>query len=310
MTRLCNRPASIHMGGHRLRGLGGYTAGGAGYVCRCAAGLLVLTSIEEWPSPIMGILRDFERRVEGAVEGLFARAFRSGVQPVELGKRLVRAVEDSRQVGVSRVYVDNVYTIELSPRDRQRFAEYERALCSELAALAVDSARENNWAMLGPARVELATAEDLVEGRFRVSGRVEAAEQPAAPMPAGRGWGAEPAVPAGPATAMLPGEVHQPRVRAPASLVLVSAGGSGRVFPLTQLETTIGRSEQSDIALADPGVSRNHARIIREGDDFIVEDLRSTNGTEVNGQPIRRRRLANGDVIKLANSSLQFRREG
>ncbi len=261
----------------------------------------------------MGILRDFERRVEGAVEGLFARAFRSGVQPVELGKRLVRAVEDSRQVGVSRVYVDNVYTIELSPVDRQRFAEYERALCSELAALAVDTARENNWAMLGPARVELETAEDLVEGRFRVSGRVEAAERPpvaAAPPQAASGWGADPAVAAGPATAMLPGEVRQPRVRAPAKLVLVSSGGSGQVFPLTQIETSIGRSEQSDIALADPGVSRNHARIIREGDDFIVEDLRSTNGTEVNGQPIRRRRLADGDVVKLANSSLQFRREG
>jgi hypothetical protein len=258
----------------------------------------------------MGILRDFERRVEGAVEGLFARAFRSGVQPVELGKRLIRAVEDSRQVGVSRIYVDNVFTIELSARDRQRFAEYERALCSELAALVVDTARESDWAMLGPARVELDTAEDLVEGRFRVSSRVEAVERPAAPVAAADGWAHEPGVPAGPATAMLPGETRQARVRAPASLVLVSSGGPGRAFPLTQLETSVGRAEESDIALADPGVSRNHARIIREGDDFIVEDLRSTNGTEVNGQPIRRRRLAEGDVVKLANSSLQFRREG
>lgn len=269
-----------------------------------------MVSIEELPSPIMGILRDFERRVEGVVEGLFARAFRSGVQPVELGKRLVRAVEDSRRVGVSRIYVDNVYTIELSPRDRQRFAEYERALSSELAALAVDTARESDWAMLGPTRVELATADDLVEGRFRVSSRVEAAERSSQPPVVARGWAPEPPVPAGPATAMLPGEVRQPRVHAPAALVLIDAGGPGRVFPLTHLETSVGRSEQSDIALADPGVSRNHARIIREGDDFIVEDLHSTNGTEVNGQPIRRRRLANGDVVKLANSTLQFRREG
>jgi pSer/pThr/pTyr-binding forkhead associated (FHA) protein len=93
-------------------------------------------------------------------------------------------------------------------------------------------------------------------------------------------------------------------------MVLLDAGRPGRVFPLSQLETSVGRAEQSDIALADPGVSRNHARIIREGDDFIVEDLRSTNGTEVNGQPVRRRRLADGDVVKLANSTLQFRREG
>jgi hypothetical protein len=256
----------------------------------------------------MGFLRGFERRLEGAVEGLFARAFRSGVQPVELGKRLVRAVEDSRQVGVSRVYVDNLYSIELSPRDRQRFADYERALTSELAALVVDTARENDWAMMGPARVELETDEALSEGRFRVVSRVEASEQP---VPAARGWAQESMGPVGPATAMLPGEVRSTRPHAPATLTLLMATGAvSQVYPLNQSEVLIGRSEQSDIALADPGVSRNHARIIREGDDFIVEDLRSTNGTEVNGQPIRRRRLADGDVVKLANSTLQFRREG
>jgi hypothetical protein len=256
----------------------------------------------------MAFLRDFERRIEGAVEGLFARAFRSGVQPVELGKRLVRAVEDSRQVGVSRVYVDNHYSIELSSRDRQRFADYERALTNELASLVVDTARENDWAMMGPARVELETDEALSEGRFRVVSRVEASEQPVA---AARGWAEEPARPVGPATAMLPGEVRSSRSRAPASLTLLTVTGAvSQVYPLNQPEVMIGRSEQSDIALADPGVSRNHARIIREGDDFIVEDLRSTNGTEVNGQPIRRRRLADGDVVKLANSTLQYRREG
>jgi hypothetical protein len=310
MWSLCNGECSIRVGSTDGEAKAGtLPRGGVGLLL--PDGPAVMVSIEELPSPIMGVLRDFERRVEGVVEGLFARAFRSGVQPVELGKRLVRAVEDSRQVGVSRIFVDNVYTIELSPRDRQRFAEYERALSSELAALAVDTARESNWAMLGPARVELETAEDLVEGRFRVSSRVEPADRNSqAPLAAGRGWAPEPPVAAGPATAMLPGETRQPRVHAPAALVLVGAGGPGRVFPLTQLETSVGRSEQSDIELADPGVSRNHARIIREGDDFIVEDLRSTNGTEVNGQPIRRRRLANGDVVKLANSTLQFRREG
>src|SRR6266496_5028825 len=82
----------------------------------------------------------------------------TGVQTCALPICLVRAVEDSRQVGVSRVYVDNVYTIELSPGDRQRFSDYERALTGELAALVVDAARESNWAMMGPARVELATA--------------------------------------------------------------------------------------------------------------------------------------------------------
>jgi len=169
----------------------------------------------------MGILRDFERRLEGAVEGLFARAFRSGVQPVELGKRLVREVEDGRTVGVNRVYVPNVYVYELSPGDRERFADYEVALAQELAALAVDTARERDWAMLGPARIQFETAEDLPVGRFRLGGRVEPDEQErdyaAAAQP-----GAAQAV--GPHTAMLPGQRRRPKVQAPASLVLVQGG--------------------------------------------------------------------------------------
>jgi FhaA, N-terminal domain/FHA domain len=256
----------------------------------------------------MGILRDFERRLEGAVEGLFARFFRSGVQPVELGKRLVREVEDGRTVGVNRVYVPNVYVYELSPADRERFADYEVALARELAALAVDTARERDWAMLGPARIEFETAEDLPEGRFRLASRVEPDEQERDYAAAGQAGPA--AQPVGPHTAMLPGQRRRPKVQAPASLVLVQGGQPIRTWPLAAPQLTIGRAEQSDIPLSDPGVSRNHARVVREGDDFIVEDLRSTNGTEVNGQPIRRRRLANGDMLKLASSTLQFRREG
>jgi hypothetical protein len=258
----------------------------------------------------MGILRDFERRLEGAVEGLFARAFRSGVQPVELGKRLVREVEDGRTVGVNRIYVPNVYLYQLSPQDRERFADYEQALALELAALAVDTARERNWAMLGPARIEFETADDLEQGRFRVEGRVEAAEEAGYAAADGPGGARAPAVPVGPHTAMLPGQRRRPKVQAPASLVLVQGGQPVRTYPLRAAETSIGRSERSDIPLADPGVSRSHARVVREGDDFIVEDLRSTNGTEVNGQPVRRRRLADGDLLKLASSTLQFRREG
>jgi hypothetical protein len=206
---------------------------------------------------------------------------------------------------VSRVYVPNVYTYELSPTDRERFADYEGALANELAALAVQTARDNDWAMLGPARIEFETDEGLSEGRFRVTGRVEPDASRAA-EPLGRRDSA--AMPVGPYTAVLPGQAPS-RVRAPATLVLMSGQHEVKAYPLTGTQVSIGRSERSDIALADPGVSRSHARIVREGDDFIVEDLHSTNGTEVNGQPVQRRRLADRDTIKLANSTLQFRRE-
>jgi hypothetical protein len=269
--------------------------------------------LEEETAPVMGILRDFEHRLEGAVEGLFSRVFRSGVQPVELGKRLKREMRDHKSVGVQRLYVPNVYAFELSADDRARFADYEAALATELATVAVRYARENDWAMLGPARVEFVTGEDLIQGRFRVHSRVEADE-------AGRGAHVEPqrqqapaggsAYGAGPATAMLPGELRQARPHVPAVLVLLSGARAGQgFFPLDGPETMLGRAENAHVSLPDPGISRLHARIVREGDDFVVEDLGSTNGTEVNGQLIKRRRLADGDRVRLGNSTLQFRRE-
>ena len=253
----------------------------------------------------MGILRDFERRLEGAVEGVFGRIFKSGVQPVELGKRLRREMADHKAVGVNRNYVPNVYTFELSTIDREHFKDYESALTSELATVAVETARENNWAMMGRARIDFVTDDSLTEGRFRVSGKVEA-DEPGIQAPA-QGEAAEPA---GPLTAMLPGEVRQGRVRAPASLTLLSGPRSGTGFwPLDTAELTIGRGENAGATLADPGISRMHARVVREGDDFVVEDLGSTNGTEVNGQLVKRRRLADGDRVRLGSSTLQFRRE-
>lgn len=260
----------------------------------------------------MGILRDFEHRLEGAVEGLFARVFRSGVQPVELGKRLKREMRDSKSIGVQRLYVPNVYTFELSADDRARFADYEAALASELATVAVRYARENDWAMLGRARVEFATGANLIQGRFRVHSRVEADDGAQAAYGDQRQQRPAPQAPygAGPATAMLPGELRHARPQAPAVLVLLTGARSGQgFFPLEGQEAMIGRAENAHVSLPDPGISRLHARIVREGDDFVVEDLGSTNGTEVNGQLIKRRRLADGDRVRLGNSTLQFRRE-
>ena len=255
----------------------------------------------------MGMLRDFEQRLEGAVEGVFARIFRSGVQPVELGKRLRREMADHKSVGVQRMYVPNVYVFELSQPDRDRFAKYEAALATELATLGVEHARENDWAMLGRVRIEFETSDELIEGRFRISSHVEADEPD--PVRSER-------VPvhetpsAGPATAMLPGEIRKPKLNAPASLTLIQGTRNGTgFFPLDSPELIIGRAETAGIPLADPGISRTHARVVREGEDFVVEDLGSTNGTEVNGQLVKRRRLADGDRIRMGSSTLQFRRE-
>ncbi|MGH3665241.1 MAG: DUF3662 domain-containing protein, partial [Egibacteraceae bacterium] len=102
----------------------------------------------------MGILRDFERRLEGAVEGFFARAFRSGLQPVELAKALQRYAQNYQQVGVDGVFVPNVYRFTLSPADHDRFEGFSDSLQAELASVIKRTADERGWRLQGPARVE------------------------------------------------------------------------------------------------------------------------------------------------------------
>lgn len=89
-------------------------------------------------------------------------------------------------------------------------------------------------------------------------------------------------------------------------LVVLSGSMVGRVFPLGSL-TTIGRSSEADIALADGGVSRNHCRIEAEEGRLIVLDLGSQNGLRVNGVPFQREQLIHGDVISLGGVQLLFR---
>src|SRR5712691_5000737 len=102
----------------------------------------------------MPLLRDFERRLESLVEGFFAKAFRAGVQPVELAKRLLRDMDAGQTVGVNEVWVPNLYVFYLSPEDRARFEQAEHALAGELRQLVRQGAEERGWKLMGPAHVE------------------------------------------------------------------------------------------------------------------------------------------------------------
>ena len=80
----------------------------------------------------MSVLRTLESKLESLFEGIFGRAFRTNVQPVELARKLVKEMDDHRSVSVSRVYVPNEYTIYLSPADREQFSGFEDSLTDEL----------------------------------------------------------------------------------------------------------------------------------------------------------------------------------
>src|SRR5689334_9180482 len=117
------------------------------------------------------VLRSVERKIESLFEGIFGRAFRTNVQPVELARKLAKEMDDHRTVSVSRVYVPNEYTIYLAPPDREQFSDFEESLCQELVEYLTQHARKENLVLLTPPEVKLETDADLDIGVFGIATR-------------------------------------------------------------------------------------------------------------------------------------------
>ena len=231
----------------------------------------------------MGVLQRFERRLEGLVEGAFARAFGGAVQPVEVAAALQREAADKKAiVGQGRVLVPNTYVVELGAADCERLGEYDEALRKELADMVVEHAQEQGWSFVGPVEVRFEGVDDLKTGIFRVRSAVVAG-----------------AVPAKPTTGT-----------ASARLELASGTGTGRAIPIREPLTVLGRGTVADVRLTDTGVSRRHAELNLEDGKVTIVDLQSTNGTTVNGRPIDKALLHDGDRLSLGGSALVFRQDG
>ena len=132
----------------------------------------------------MSVLRTIERKIEGLFEGVFGRAFRTHVQPVELARKLAKEMDEHRSVSVSRVYVPNEYTIYLSSADRQQFVSYEGSLVGELQEYLTEHARREAYALLTPPRVRFAVDDDLAIGEFGIATRVAQPEDGVPSLPA------------------------------------------------------------------------------------------------------------------------------
>jgi pSer/pThr/pTyr-binding forkhead associated (FHA) protein len=91
-------------------------------------------------------------------------------------------------------------------------------------------------------------------------------------------------------------------------LVLVEGAGKVKEFPLERDTALIGRLAGSEVEISDPGASRRHAEVRRQGDGFVIVDLGSTNGTLVNDDPVSERALEDGDRITIGQTTLEFRK--
>ena len=140
----------------------------------------------------MSVLRSIEHRIESIVEGVFGRAFRTHVQPVELARKLAKEMDESKTISVSRVYVPNEYTVYLSPGDRDQFASYEDSLLTELSDYLSEHARREGHALLSTPRVLLEEDEDLSMGEFGIATRMVQPQRAQQPPPPGLQPQAEP----------------------------------------------------------------------------------------------------------------------
>ena len=221
-------------------------------------------------------LQQFERRLERMVEGVFARAFRGGLQPVEIGRRLTREMDLRRTVAPKGTIAPNEFIVVLSPADRDRFASIEDELVDELVAVARDHAEVERYTFLGPVTVVMETDEQLSPGVVLVSGEMAR---------------------------------HEEAVRS--RLILPD----GRELKLAEQAVTIGRLPDCTVVLADPNVSRVHAEVRPVSGDgavaqeYEIVDRGSTNGTRVNGMPVVGPRvLVSGDTITMGATSIGFER--
>lgn len=224
----------------------------------------------------MGLLDRFEQRVDRAVNGAFAKAFKAELQPVEIAAALQNEM-DSRAAVVSRArtVVPNVYTVLVSQVDYDRLSVYDETLASEFAVMIRDYAQQQQYSFLGSVTVAMQPAEARPQGTVEIisEARVDHDVAPAAGPPSG----------------------SAPRLE-----------GKQGTFQLTRAVTRIGRGADSDIRIDDPGVSRHHAEILI-GSDVILRDLGSTNGTYINGMLVAEQPLRDGAVVTIGSTNLTFR---
>jgi hypothetical protein len=258
----------------------------------------------------MSVLRTIESKLESLFEGVFGRAFRTNVQPVELARKLVKEMDDHRSVSVSRVYVPNEYTIYLSPADREQFASFEESLREELQDYLAEHARRERYALLTPPKVKLESDADLDIGVFGIATRLVRGSKPApegapAEQPAPGATmvykPVEPLVDDGDGDGRAPEPVP---VRPSAALTI-----AGRRHELEAVRTVIGRSKDCDIQISDPNVSRRHAEVRRDGAAYVLVDLDSTNGVEVAGKRVKRVDLHDGSRFTVGSTEVVFSEE-
>lgn len=236
----------------------------------------------------MGLLDNLEQRLDRIVNGSFSKAFKSEVQPVELGAALQQEIDTRADNVAGQMMVPNAFVIELSRADHDRLAPYFGTLISELTQLANNYISEQRYQVLHRVEISFGLDPFFETGVFRIK---SASQPPSNLVTPSAGPAMNSQIPV---AAMSAREI--PRL----------TDISGNEYPLTKSVTNIGRGVDADIQIADSGASRLHCAIVL-GSQVVVRDLGSTNGTTVDGQRISEAVLQDGSIIKLGNTTFTYK---
>ena len=245
------------------------------------------------------------------MEGFFTKVFRSGLQPVEVGRRILREMEENRTVSVNRTYAPNDFQVFIGPDDFQRFEPMADGLRREFSELVIDKAKERRFNLMGLPQIAFVKEEKLGRGEFRVEAALSADPDRMAPQVSTREpKSADDANSTRAISSHTADRMGIERAKGAELLVLDESGKPRERISLTRTPITIGRLSTNDVVISDSNVSRRHAELRRSGDTWTVVDLGSTNGSVVNGKLAKEQPLKNGDRISFGTSELEFRAEG
>jgi hypothetical protein len=215
----------------------------------------------------VGILDSFERGLERAVNGAFARTFRSGLQPVEITAALRKEVDThASPVARDRVLVPNRFSVHMNPADHVAMSALGEPLLEELAGLLTQYAAEQRYQMVSPPVIQLEPDESLAVGMLEVRSASERTEVAWTPV------------------VEIDGQLHVLGAR-----------------------TVIGRGSEADITVDDSGISRAHLEILWDGRRAEARDLGSTNGSTLNGARLTHAALPSDSVLQIGRTRIVFR---
>lgn len=245
----------------------------------------------------MKLLDQFERAMERLMEGTSGSLFRQPIQPAEIGKRLEREMLANRRASVGTSIVPNAFTVRLHPGDFEHFASYATGLSRQMEAWLAQVATERNLSVVDRIRVSIEQDESVRRRSLRVDSSIAD----------GRSVAGHRGPRTVPAQATAAYDVAPPPATSTLVLIGTEGGFRGEEITVPGHTSTIGRGSECDLVLEASDVSRRHARISWVSGVARLEDLSSTNGTYVNGDPIRIADLADGDEVQFGSHRFHAR---